>query len=157
MQRSTRTIDTITLALAIVATGFLLYNMVGIIVLRQAVFFDHTIDLVAEFAILIGFLVVFLFDLWCLFWIWYRIGRAGGPSGLEQGLAGLGILCLVLFIGEKVMIDEIAREYRLGWEVLGEWLGLYVMLTIQLCFNVLVVFHLIRLLRISRKSLIAVV
>jgi hypothetical protein len=45
-----------------------------------------------------------------------------------------GVLCLLLLAGEKVMIDEIARETRLGWETLGEWIILYGFFTTQLFY-----------------------
>jgi hypothetical protein len=59
----------------------------------------------------------------------------------------LGALCLILLVGEKVMADEIGREYLLGWEVVGEWVILYVFLTIQLIYNVIIlrrVYHVCR-------------
>ncbi|MFC1563543.1 hypothetical protein ACFL6G_01345 [candidate division KSB1 bacterium] len=33
------------------------------------------------------------------------------------------------------MLDEIGREYLLGWETAGEWIILYVFLIIQLIYN----------------------
>jgi hypothetical protein len=47
-------------------------------------------------------------------------------------------------IGEKVMVDEIAREYRLGWEVTGEWIILYVLLAIQLGNSLAVMLQIFR-------------
>ena len=49
----------------------------------------------------------------------------------------LGMLCLILLLGEKTMADEIAREYRLGWDTLGEWIILYIMLSLQLLYNII--------------------
>jgi hypothetical protein len=44
MQRTTHALGITTLVLAALATCFLLYNMVAIIVLEDAVFVDHTIN-----------------------------------------------------------------------------------------------------------------
>jgi len=43
------------------------------------------------------------------------------------------------------MIDEIGREYLLGWEVLGEWIILYVFLTTQLIYNLVILLQLFRI------------
>jgi hypothetical protein len=43
-----------------------------------------------------------------------------------------------LLVGEKAMVDEIGREYLLGWEVVGEWIILYVFLAIQLLYNIFI-------------------
>ena len=48
-------------------------------------------------------------------------------------------------IHEKVMMDEIGREYLLGWEVLGEGIILNVFLTIQLLYNALILRKMYRL------------
>lgn len=64
-------------------------------------------------------------------------------AGLTATLV-LGAFCVILFIGEKVMIDEIGREYRLGWESLGEWMILYGFLTIQLIYILIILLQLLR-------------
>jgi hypothetical protein len=46
-----------------------------------------------------------------------------------------GILCMAALIGEKVMVDEIGREMRMGWEVSGEWIILYTLLSLQLIYS----------------------
>ena len=46
----------------------------------------------------------------------------------------LGLICCVLLLCEKAMVDEIARETALGWEVIGEWVILYIALVIQLVY-----------------------
>jgi hypothetical protein len=54
----------------------------------------------------------------------------------------LGMICLFLFFAEKVMIDEIAHEYFTEWPVLGEWMILYLLFTIQLIYHLLIFFRL---------------
>ncbi|MFC1539016.1 hypothetical protein ACFL6H_06305 [Candidatus Latescibacterota bacterium] len=40
------------------------------------------------------------------------------------------------------MLDEIGREYGYGMEVMGEWIALYVGLTIQLLYNGIILWQL---------------
>jgi len=68
----------------------------------------------------------------------------------QQATLVLGALCLFLLIGEKAMVDEIGREYLLGWEVLGEWIILYAFLTIQLIYNLVILMQLFRAYRDRR-------
>ena len=42
------------------------------------------------------------------------------------------------------MLDEIAREMRLGWETMGEWIILYGFFTTQLLYNIFILIHLTR-------------
>jgi hypothetical protein len=49
------------------------------------------------------------------------------------------------------MVDEIGREYLLGWEVVGEWIILYVFLAIQLLYNIVILRRVHRA-RISRRG-----
>ncbi len=58
--------------------------------------------------------------------------------------------------GEKVLVDEIAREYRLaGWEAAGEWVILYGCFGVQMVFNILMLIYLARLLRGSLTTAIS--
>jgi len=44
-----------------------------------------------------------------------------------------------MLIGEKVMLDEIGREMRIGWETLGEWIILYILFLIQLIYSIIII------------------
>jgi hypothetical protein len=57
-------------------------------------------------------------------------------------MVALGIACMILMAGAKVMVDEIGREAVLGWETTGEWIILYCCLTVQLVFITLAIVRL---------------
>jgi hypothetical protein len=91
-----------------------------------------------EFAILIGILLIFLFDMTSLGWVSHKIYATKKSTGLDTLALIWGVLCILALMGTKVMADEIAREYRLGWETLGEWMVLYACLLIQFFYNFLI-------------------
>jgi len=126
-------------ALAILCTGFLVYNMAAMPIYKEKVFLERgTISTGGEMAILIGFVLLLIFNIGSLLWVSLRIRKAQAVPKGDRGVLALGALCLLLLVGEKVMVDEIGREYLLGWEVVGEWIILYVFLAIQLFYNVVI-------------------
>ena len=101
--------------------------MVAIPVYKEQVFLNRgTITPGGEMAILMGFLFVLAFNIVSLAWVAYLIRKSHVVRGGDVGVLALGALCVVLMFGEKVMVDEIGHEYLLGWEVVGEWIILYV-------------------------------
>jgi hypothetical protein len=54
----------------------------------------------------------------------------------DAALLMVGAICLFAFVGEKVMLDEIARESGLGWGTTGEWIALYAGFSLQLIYNI---------------------
>jgi hypothetical protein len=130
--------------LAILSTGFLVFNMFGILIYKQQIFFEQETFSGVEIVILIGFGLVLLFDIVSFLWILLRLRQREKASIGGRAMLGLGVLCPLLLLGEKVMVDEIVREYRLGWEVLGEWIILYVLLAIQLIYNLTILVYLFR-------------
>jgi hypothetical protein len=126
-------------ALAILCAGLLVYNMVAMPIYKEQVFLERgTITAGGEMVILIGFVLVPIFDIVSLLWVLSRIRQAQAVRKRDMGVLALGTLCLILLAGEKVMVDEIGREYLLGWEVVGEWIILYAFLVIQLLYNVVI-------------------
>jgi hypothetical protein len=134
----------LTAGLAVLSIGFLAFNMVGIPVYKEQVFFERGTLSGVEMVIGIGFGLVLLFDVVSLLWVLLRLRQSENGSVGDKATLVLGALCLVLFVGEKTMVDEIGREYLLGWEVLGEWIILYVFLTIQLIYNLVILARLFR-------------
>jgi len=66
-------------------------------------------------------------------------------GSVYRAALALGVLCMILLLGEKTMVDEIGREYLWGWKVTGEWIILYVFLAIQLLYNALIILKLYRI------------
>jgi hypothetical protein len=129
------------LILGILATSGLIFNMAATPLHQDAILFKQNTLSPVEVIILVGFLLVTLFDISSILWVLFRVGRQKGTTPLDSITLAWGILCILLLLGEKAMIDEIARESRLGLETLGEWIALYVGLTIQLFYNVFLLFR----------------
>ncbi len=132
------------IGMAILSTVFLIYNMLAIIIFRDQVFLDRRNISGAEIGIFAGFIFVVFFDVISLLWM------ISGFRYLKEGFAGSKALlfiwafCVLSLFGAKVMVDEIGREYILGWEVLGEWIILYIFLTIHLVYNIMILFKSLR-------------
>lgn len=140
MGANTRNIYGVSLALAIICTLFLLYAMVAIPIFREQVFLERgTISAGGEMSILVAFLFALLFNIVSILWMWSRVRTSQLANKGDQGIMALGVLSLVLSVGEKMLVDEISREYSLAPEALGEWILLYVGLAIQFCYNVVIV------------------
>jgi hypothetical protein len=139
MKAAVRLVDRAAFALAVLCTGLLVYNMAAMPIFKEQVFLERgTISTVGEMFILIGFILVVIFNIVSLFWVSLRILQAQVVRKGDWGVLALAVLCLILLMGEKVMVDEIGREYILGWEVVGEWIILYVFLAIQLFYNLVI-------------------
>ena len=151
MEKHSRLLYNSTSVLAILSTGFLVFNMLGTLVYKQQVFFERETLSSVEIVILIGFGLIFLFDITSLLWVILRLRQSEKASIGDKSTLILGALCLFLLIGEKAMVDEIGREYLLGWEVFGEWIILYTFLTTQLIYNLVVLLQLFRAYR-DRRS-----
>ncbi len=145
MQTTDEFVHRAAFALAILCTGWLVFTMVAMPIYKEQVFVDRgTISTGGETAILIGFIVVLIFNIVSLVWVSSRLRKAQAVHMGDLGVLGLGAFCLILLVGEKALVDEIGREYLLGWEVVGEWVILYVSLAIQLLYNVLILLRVYR-------------
>ncbi len=145
MKKHNNFLYNLTFVLAILSTGLLVFNILAILIWKKQIFIDRSTFSVVEVIILIGFVSILLFDIVSFIWVSLRL------SGSNKAITGnililiLGAFCLLFFIGEKVMIDEIGREDILGWEVLCEWIILYVLLFIQLIYNTIILIKLSRI------------
>lgn len=140
----------ITLVLAVLAISALIYNMLVMHLYRDELFIQKgTLDSVGLIA-LCGFIVIFLFNVVSFLWLLTSYRRQS-DIGKVVALV-LGTLCLIVLIVEKVMIDEIARLYRLGWDTQGEWIILYGAMTIQLIYGFVVLANLFLQYRLGKQT-----
>lgn len=134
-----RTLPAATFVLAILSTAASVYNMAVIYLYQDEFFLRKAADDVtatAGMAALGGFGVILLFDGVSFLWLLTSLRRQ--PSAGRIVALVLGALCMFLFVVDKAMIDEIAREYGLGWATTGEWIILYGAMTIQLVYGLFV-------------------
>ena len=125
--------------LNIIAIGFLLHNMVAIPILKEQIFLERaTITIGGELFVLLGFMLIAAFNIISIYWVLYYSRRTQLSWRNRNFVLALGFICLFLFVGEKLIVDEIGREYVLGWEVMGEWIILYMFLVIQLIYALLI-------------------
>jgi hypothetical protein len=108
-------------ALAILCTGLLVYNMVAMPIFKDQVFLERgKISTGGEMVILLGFILVPIFNILSVLWVSLRMRKAQTDRKGDYRVLALGVLCLFLLVGEKVMVDEIGREYRIKLSELNE-------------------------------------
>lgn len=120
----------------------LIFIMLSIPLQKEQIFIHQDTFSNIEIAILFGFLLVFLFHIFSLVWIFSET-RKLKPFNIGKWLLFVfGSFSLFLFLGEKVMLDEIGHEYLSDWSITGEWVILYILFIIQLVYNLIILFRL---------------
>ena len=122
----------------------LVFNMVAIPLYREELFFNQDTLLPVGVIILAMYLLFFIFNILVVVWVFSLVLKHEESLAWDSPTLIWGILCIILFMAEKVMIDEIARETRFGMETFGEWIILYILLTIQLLYGVFIAFKVFR-------------
>jgi hypothetical protein len=130
--------------LSILSIGCLIFNMLMTYIHRNEVFVKQDSVSILEFIMIIGFIIILVYCVLVFLWLLWQIrGETSKPFYIfTLFLCGI---CILLMMGQKVLYDEIAREYRLGWEVLGEGIILYIFFCVQVTFNLIMLRHFCRL------------
>lgn len=139
-----------TLFSALAAAVLLSCSMLAIPFLKEQIFVERgTIDTAGEFLVLLAFAQYAVFTVISICWLLSCLRQGRQSRKAAYGLLSFGVLCLFLLTGIKQMVDEIAREYGMGWDVGAEWAILYVFLSLQLLY----IFTILRRLFRRRSSL----
>jgi hypothetical protein len=120
------------------ATAFLVFILIGMWVFRDRLFTIGNPLAMLDLVILVGIIFILLFNIVSLFWFGRAHIKSGKSRASDLVLFGIGVLCTVMMMAEKVMADEIAHETASGWKIQAEYLMLYGMLLIQLVYNLLI-------------------
>ncbi len=128
----------------------LVFNMIAIPLYREVLFFNRDTLLPIGVIILAMFLLFLIFNISAVVWVSFRELEKEKSFSWDSLALIWGILCIILFMAEKVMIDEIARETRFGMETFGEWMILYILLTMQFLYGIFIVFRIFHSSNISQ-------
>jgi hypothetical protein len=91
-----------------------------------------------------GYLLIFIFHVYSIIFIYSHFHHFHEFKKTATIMLILGIISFFAIAVEKVMMDEIAREYRFGLEIKGELFGLYAAYLINLAYTILVFFLLLK-------------
>ena len=120
----------------------LIFIMLSIPFQKEQIFIHRDTFSNIEIAILFGFLFIFLFHIFSLVWIFSETRKLKPFNVGKWLLFVFGSFSLFIFLGEKVMLDEIGHEYLSDWSITGEWVILYILFIIQLIYNSIILFWL---------------
>ncbi len=120
---------------ALISGVFLFFSMIGIVVYRDSVFGNTSIFEMPVLFFSISITLIILFDVYSVFWMIKKLLNSKKIKYYALPLAGL---CIILLFAEKVMLDEIGKEYGTNIEALSEWIMLYVFWGIQLLYNLII-------------------
>lgn len=133
----------IVLLLDVLCTPLLVFILLGLSLFRDQVFVIGEPLTPATATMLVGFGAILLFDIASVAWLAGNRRSAPAETEARTRLLVLGVLCLVLFAADKVLIDEVAHETATGWTLQTEYLLLNGMLIFQLAYNILLARHLL--------------
>ena len=130
--------------LAIFAAAGAVFNLITIPLFHEEVFIRQYTIAPVEIIILLGFLAILIFNLMSLFWLVLQIHKESDSKTGHILLLIFTIFCIIGLMGQKVMLDEVANEYYLGWNVQGEWIIFLGLLSLQLVYCLVFLFTAIR-------------
>ncbi len=118
--------------------GFIAFNSsIYIIFKLNFDFMDITDKSNPDFLAWAGYLFILLFHILAIFYIIDHFRREKKFHLLRNLTLIIGIISLFATGGEKVLFDEVAREYALGWEIRGEIIILHVLLITNILFYIM--------------------
>ena len=104
MEKHSRLLYNSTSVLAILSTGFLVFNMLGILIYKQQVFFERETLASVEIVILIGFGLVLLFDIVSLLWVLLRLRQSEKASIGDKATLSFSCSCFALTATDGVWV-----------------------------------------------------
>jgi hypothetical protein len=124
--------------LAWLALLAVLYIIVIIFSQKDLIFDKHQNLHMVEIIMVLAYFLVIVFNIISLVWLIFQLSRYDGWPFKYTSVLILGLVCMVGLFGQKVMVDEIAREAQLGWETAGEWIILTFLLALQIVYTALI-------------------
>ena len=130
--------------LAIITLLFIFYICFSLIIFKKDIFYYRGSVSASEVPTGLGFIMILVFN--CASVVWIIINRQlKSYSPLLKGflLAFCGI-CFILLGIDKVLIDDIGRQYKENVDFTGEFVMLYASLTIQLIYTSVILLYTIK-------------
>ena len=124
--------------LGALATTFLAFILIGLWAVRDRIFIIVNQIALLDLIMLIGMISVLLFNIASLFWLSRKRFDSIYSRATDFVLFGIGILCIVIMMAGKVMVDDIAHETSVALGLQREYLILYSILFLQFTYNLLI-------------------
>lgn len=119
---------------------WIIYNFIAFEILRPKTIMFTEIDKKLEMLVLfidISIAVFLIFHICAIITIILRIKTFKKTNLFLSVVLFTGILSAIMVFGDLALLSDIGKEYKLGWDVSGEWTLLYVCNFIHLLFFIL--------------------
>jgi len=140
MNKKLKITGIISFILGFISFCWLIYNFIAYEYIRPltltGIDVGPTVEKVANF-IWFGFMVSFLFHFIAGLNIIFQLRFFKKVNGLRIAILLFGILSFIHLIGDWGLLNDIGKEYKMGWEVEGEWLMLYLNFIPHVTFHIL--------------------
>jgi hypothetical protein len=120
--------------LAILAAAGAVFNLITIPIFHEEVFVQLEGISAVEIIMLLAYLIIFVFNIISIIRLILLLHREKPSKISHVFLLILAFICMIGLIGQKVMLDEVAHEYDLGWSVQVEFYILMGLLGLQLVY-----------------------
>ena len=132
------------LVLAVLATSGAVFNLISIPLCHEEVFVNREHFSLIEMFMGLAFLIILAFNVLSIIRLILQIQQERGGHTGHVLLLIFAIICMIGLMGQKVMLDEVAHEYDMGWSSQGEWFIFLALLSLQLIYSVITVSVLLR-------------
>ena len=139
MEKRLKISSTISLILAIISAGWLVFNLVMYELLKPRVIGLEPLGNLERFAnlIWIGYWVFILFHISAFLTYIFHLQLFRKINVFNIILLVSGIVSFLAIFGDWAILGDIGKEYKEGWDTSGEWIFLYIFLIINALFYVL--------------------
>ena len=140
MNKFLKRLRIISLSLGVMATGGLIYNLILFAYLRRKVLnFEALGNQVEILGILAGLSLALIgcFHLCTVITLLLQITVQKSVSTLKILAGVIGVISGMLLLSDLAMIQDIGKEYQVGWDTSGEWTILFINHGLHTLFTVL--------------------
>ncbi len=130
-----------TLGLGALSFCCLIYNIIAFEYFRpRTINFEElgpNADTLSLF-IYLGLFVMFVFHISAILTTVYQMQLFGSENNIRRVTLIIGIISFMTIFADFGLLSDIGKESRLGWDVKGEWIILYLTLIPQILFYILI-------------------
>ncbi len=156
MKKALKVTGKVSLVLGFISFCFLIYNFMVFEYIRPLTLrFENLGSVVDRLMILVGtgFFVIFIFHICSILNLALQLRFFKRANIIRAFTVFVGVLSVLLLVGNLGLLSDIGKESKLGWDTSGEWIFLYINHFLHAAFIMLMFGFIISSFQILKKDL----